>query len=387
MTAASPMSSRRTSLASVSATSSPASAAGGEPCASPAGPTTDLFGRALVPVSPSASPAEAVAPTTSATCGPSSTGSSASAALQSSLASRLRERLGSAGSTECSLIWKEAVTPAGRRLCRLAVSARRTEGNGSGLWRSPKAGEGMGRYSQVNGKRYPALWDQAKEAVALWPTPTSLAPAKDGNNEAGNSAGLVAIRKHALWSTPRASDGEKGGPNQSFGAGGSPLPAQAAQTLWPTMRAGSGACRPVKWPPRDPKGRLEDAAATALWATPQTRAKGGGDYSDPAKAAARIKSGHQVNLQDEVLALWATPTARDHKSPLASAETHARNARPLSEQAGAASGMTPSGSPERTASPGALDPAFVCWLMGYPPEWLSCAPSATRSSRKSRRSS
>lgn len=34
------------------------------------------------------------------------------------------------------------------------------------------------------------------------------------------------------WSTPRATDGEKGGPNQQFGAGGVPLPSQAAQ--WPT---------------------------------------------------------------------------------------------------------------------------------------------------------
>ena len=32
----------------------------------------------------------------------------------------------------------------------------------------------------------------------------------------------------ALWSTPRASDGEKGGPNQAFGAGGTPLPTQAS---------------------------------------------------------------------------------------------------------------------------------------------------------------
>lgn len=36
-----------------------------------------------------------------------------------------------------------------------------------------------------------------------------------------------------LWSTPRASDGEKGGPNQSFGAGGVPLPAQAHQWMTP----------------------------------------------------------------------------------------------------------------------------------------------------------
>jgi hypothetical protein len=34
------------------------------------------------------------------------------------------------------------------------------------------------------------------------------------------------------WSTPRATDGEKGGPNQAFGAGGVPLPSQAAN--WPT---------------------------------------------------------------------------------------------------------------------------------------------------------
>lgn len=37
------------------------------------------------------------------------------------------------------------------------------------------------------------------------------------------------------WSTPRASDGEKGGPNQSFGAGGVPLPSQTAN--WPTPTA------------------------------------------------------------------------------------------------------------------------------------------------------
>lgn len=38
-----------------------------------------------------------------------------------------------------------------------------------------------------------------------------------------------------LWSTPRASDGEKGGPNQAFGAGGIPLPAQTVNWPSPTV--------------------------------------------------------------------------------------------------------------------------------------------------------
>lgn len=41
-----------------------------------------------------------------------------------------------------------------------------------------------------------------------------------------------------FWSTPKASDAEKGGPNQRFGAGGQPLPAQAVH--WKTPRVSAG---------------------------------------------------------------------------------------------------------------------------------------------------
>lgn len=43
------------------------------------------------------------------------------------------------------------------------------------------------------------------------------------------------------------------------------------------------------------------------------------------------------------------------------------------------------GSCVETASSGRLNPEHSRWLMGFPPEWDACAPTATPSSRKSRR--
>ena len=65
---------------------------------------------------------------------------------------------------------------------------------------------------------------------------------------------------------------------------------------------------------------------------------------------------------------FATPTSRDWRSGKASPATHARNARPLSEQIG-----------------GSLNPTWVEWLMGFPLGWTVCAAWETRSSRKSRK--
>jgi len=212
----------------------------------------------------------------------------------------LMTRLSAIGSTELSMTWKRRVTPAGRQVWQHVPS-------------TPRTSEAVSTGSPLQ----------------TWPTPTSLAHAKDGNNEAGNneagnSAGLVAIREHALastWSTPRASDGEKGGPNMAFGAGGTPLPAQAAQSTW---------------------------------VTPSAR-----DWKDgPGMATTGVNPDGSIRNRVDQL--------------------------PRQVAATEPTGPTTSGSPERTGKRGALNPEFVCWLMGYPPEWVNCAPSAMPSSRKSR---
>ena len=65
------------------------------------------------------------------------------------------------------------------------------------------------------------------------------------------------------------------------------------------------------------------------------------------------------NIQTAVAKMLPTPTARDHKSGKASQETHARNARPLSETVG------------RDHGGGRLNPCFVEWMMGLPPNWTA----------------
>ena len=266
------------------ATSSPASPVGPLQLDLLGGPTTASSGPAAPRASRSPSRVKEKPRMTIGTCGPTSFASSVPDGPLSSWESRLRRRLARTGSTECLLTWKQKTTPAGQSLSQLVPSTRPTGGTGSGLWPTPTASLADKGVRSTEGAIREAARNHGPDlaavtAAALWATPTSLAPAKNGNNEAGNSAGLVSIRAHALaavWPTPKACDG----------------------------RGETYAAKP-------------DCRRTEL-----------------------RKAVHGLEL---------------------------------------------TGSSATTEKPGALNPAFVCWLMGFLPEWDACAPTATPSSRKSPR--
>ena len=180
------------------ATSSQASACGATPCARGGGQIAALYGLAPAPASHSAWLAWVVGLTTSGTFGPSGSTSSSSAALRSSLVSRLKQRLGTVGSTLFKLTWKESATPSQRPVSLLRASVRRTSDNDCTSWPTPQA------FDATNNGEPRALRYKGN------------APSEAGNTRNPNSPGSyrgdlkdwVAL---ASWPTPQTSDSTGGG--------------------------------------------------------------------------------------------------------------------------------------------------------------------------------
>lgn len=160
------------------------------------GLTTGRSGPAPVRASRSARPAKGSEQMIQGICGRTFIASSVPAGPLSSWESRLRKRLAMVGSTESALIWREKATPAGASISRLAPSMRHTNETGciESLWTTPLAS------------------DVRKQSE----NPETTVRRHGKNQMIGLNAHMALIAYSA----------SKGGPNMSFGAGGTPLPAQ-----------------------------------------------------------------------------------------------------------------------------------------------------------------
>ena len=197
-------------------------------------------------------------------------------------------------------------------------------------------------------------------------------PALRASARRTSGSGFIGARRG--WNTSRATDGSNGGPNQAGGA----LPADAVLAGWKT--------------PNCPRAHDSDQSAGRVYA-----GKKQCDLPEEAWLADwTIPERTPGCFIGKSLAGWPTPIVNDS---LGSDYSYSRgdHNKPVLKLGGTANLTGPArltafgemltGSFAGMTSGGQLDPAHSRWLMGLPPAWDDCAPTATRSTSNRRKHS
>ena len=202
----------------------------------------------------------------------------------------------------------------------------------------------------------------------------SLHPGTDRYNPAGNSDFTRKAEALALgitnWSTPKGSDGAKGGPGQSYGSGGMrPLPAQAAQ--WQTPVADDQVDRLRG--KINSRGEPKLSAQAIQWPTPAAQNWKG---SSPASVV-RADGKSRMDILH-----YRAEQGFTHPAPAITLRGlqpshHAPISRPLWASMIASHGRVVSRRVLKARARRRLNPLFVGWLMGWPIGHALCACSAT----------
>lgn len=131
--------------------------------------------------------------------------------------------------------------------------------------------------------------------------------------------------------------------------------------------------------------RLDDPRIAGLWPTPTASLadKGVRSTEGAIREAARSHGPDLAAVSQAAMALYPTPRASANENRTTKIPPSQLDGRHGLYLSSVAIGMEPAGSSATTENSGALNPAFVCWLMGFPRELDACAPTAMPSSRKS----
>jgi hypothetical protein len=293
----------------------------------------------------------------------------------------LQQRFATIGSTLFQQTWKVLVTPSGRQCWAHTASAHRTSDSACTSWQTPTQSDIRGpckRHPERKDGGQPNLTYEAR--LASWPTPNA-GPQNDtdtnwqqrreeckerhGNNGFGLTLGMAATL--ASWPTPMAGTPAQKGYNEAGNTDSSRKTVALIPSGWTTPQAHDssprGAGQKAKHGTKHGCADLNADAAKAAWSTPRANKWGFPD----------AHGSHEAPM-----ASWATPKSTDGKGDTYQKQPDDRRVE-LRHQA---SGQPATGSPASTEKRGQLNPAHSRWLMGLPPAWDACAPTATRSTRK-----